>query len=88
MHRTIIKAVLQDVLVRYAAPHLQRVVNEAFRRVTELRSSDAAVHGIVERSFRSDIDVAETKAPFACSLGLTSENVDSTLPSPADCLLN
>ena len=76
VHRTIIKSIQQDVSVPLGALHVQRIVNEAFRRATELGSSDAAVLGIVERSCRSDIDVVETK------------KVDSTVPSFADCLLN
>ena len=88
VHKTIIKAIQQDVLVPCAAPHLQRIVKESFRRGTVLGSSDAAVHGIAERSCRGDIDVVETKAQFALSLGPASQKVDSIVPSLADCLLN
>ena len=55
------------MLVPLEAPHLQRIVNEAFRRATELGPSDTAVHGNDERSFRSGIDGDETKAQFALS---------------------
>ena len=65
-----------------------RSVNEAFRRATELGSSHAAVHGVVDRSCRSDVDFVETKAQFDFSLGLTAQKVESIVPSLADCLLN
>ena len=80
VHRTIIKAIWQDVFVPFGAPHLQRIVNEAFLRATGLGSSDAAVHGIVERSCRTDIDVVETMSHFAFLLGLTWQKVDSAKP--------
>ena len=44
------------------------------------------MHGIVERSCCSDIDVVEAKAQYAFSLGLTSQKVDSVVPSFADFL--
>ena len=40
------------LLLPFVAPHMQRIVNEAFRRATELGLSDTAAHGIVERSQR------------------------------------
>ena len=55
--------------------------------MTDLGSSDAAVHGIVERSCCGDIDVVETKARLAFSLSITSQKVGSIVPRLADCLL-